>query len=135
MNGKEDAIAGIGVNYCDGLPGSFNERLPPSDIPHTSQRAEIMAAIRLLERDKSEKLAVYSDSLYLVQARNEWHHKWKETKYSGIKNKDLWFRLEKLVAGRDVSFTHVRGHVGNTENEIAHKLAASTLEKDFIPTL
>lgn len=77
---------------------------------------------------------IHSDSAYVVNAiNNKWIALWQSrgwTTQSGkeVKNQDLWQKLvtvlnEARSRGIAVNMVKVKGHNGNTFNEIADKLA------------
>ena len=77
---------------------------------------------------------LFSDSAYVVNAiNNRWietwqRNGWKTTKKEDVKNKDLWSRfllLEEAIisAGIKLKFTKIKGHAGNTFNEMVDRLA------------
>lgn len=137
---------------CSGNPGPggwamvFNkaegcETYSGRDTSTTNNRMELTAVLKCLSeirrirrRDKSSQFEVYSDSAYVVNALNNgWLPRWKmigwKTKTgSDIKNRDLWEQVyvqcSRLTAdGCDVKFIKVRGHAGNTFNELVDRLA------------
>ena len=109
----------------------------------TNNRMELTAAIEALKYAVEMKLSslgesmtviVVSDSAYVIDslkqgrverwARSRWHTK------SGneVKNRDLWEQMLKLLQICEVSlkkldFTHVKGHSGDTMNELADWVA------------
>jgi ribonuclease HI len=87
----------------------------------TNQRAEVLAAIHALEALKEPaEVEIVSDSMYLTMCgRREWSRK---------TNTDLWTRLDAASEPHRVTYTWVRGHVGNPGNERAHKLAMWAVE-------
>lgn len=87
----------------------------------TNNHAEIMAAVCGLQALKQPcTVEVISDSQYVVKTMTDG---WKRSK-----NKDLWAMLDKEVARHTVTWTWVRGHDGNTYNEMAHDMADKALE-------
>lgn len=106
----------------------------------TNNRMEILAAAKALElisntcpvTDQSDrreidiKITVYSDSQLVVNTMNQgWARR---------TNKDIWDRLDKAMAkleetGAEVSFSKVKGHAGDTYNEIADSLAVEAIVK------
>ncbi|HZL37562.1 MAG TPA: ribonuclease HI [Tepidisphaeraceae bacterium] len=99
--------------------------------PSTNNRMEIMAVIKGLEALKlPTRVALYSDSEYVVNAVNGWMEKWKRFGWSRsrngkkpIKNVDLWRRLDELCQRHRVTAHWVRGHAGHAENERCDFLA------------
>jgi ribonuclease HI len=87
--------------------------LPPSEI-HTSQRAELHAAITAIEgihycHIRYPDIATYvvvSDSEYVVQGITNWRYKWRENGYMNaarnpLANLDLWSRVDELLEESD----------------------------------
>ncbi|MBE0413368.1 ribonuclease HI [Yoonia sp.] len=93
----------------------------------TNNRMELMAAISTLETLKpGTKITIVTDSAYVKDGITKWIHGWKRngwTKKGGLKNVDLWQRLDAAVASHDVTWEWVKGHAGHPENERADELA------------
>jgi len=93
----------------------------------TNNRMELLAAITALETlDRPTKLTVVTDSAYVKDGITKWIHGWKKkgwTKKGGLKNADLWQRLDAAAARHDVTWEWVKGHAGHPENERADELA------------
>ena len=89
----------------------------------TNNRMELMGAIAALELLKEPCRAVlYSDSTYLVNAiRKNWLKNWKNRNWckadkDPVLNRDLWQRLDALLAVHQVTFQWVKGHASNENN-------------------
>jgi cyclic pyranopterin phosphate synthase len=82
----------------------------------TNQRMEITAAIKGLEQTlPGSQVKVVSDSQYVVKTMTQgWQRK---------ANRDLWAKLDAIVADRRVNWEWVRGHNGHPMNELADSLA------------
>ncbi|WP_321829545.1 ribonuclease H [Thalassovita sp.] len=95
----------------------------------TNQRSELLAAINALEETRADaRVHIYSDSAYVVNGATQWLDGWKQknwltAKKKSVKNRDLWERLDALMATRGVSFEHIPGHSGIPGNERADALA------------
>lgn len=94
----------------------------------TNNRMELLAAISALETlERSSKLTVITDSIYVKDGITKWIHGWKakgwKKKGGEIKNIDLWKRLDAAQARHDVTWEWVKGHAGHEENERADELA------------
>ena len=124
-NGKDNAIAGIGVYFGPNDPRNTSERL--EGHRQTNQRAEITAALRALEltRDVThEVVEIRTDSQYVVKAMTQWIHRWKHDGWKvNVMNKDLFQQMDHEMQGRRVVFVHVPGHNGEPGNEAADRLA------------
>ena len=98
----------------------------------TNNRMELLAVIVGLESIKklNEKVVVFSDSRYVVDAVEKgWLFSWEKTNFNKKKNPDLWIRFLKIFRKHHVSFTWVKGHANNTENERCDFLAVESSEK------
>ena len=98
----------------------------------TNNRMELLAAITALETlDRPTKLTVVTDSSYVKDGITKWIHGWKKNgwkKKGGLKNVDLWQRLDAAAARHDVTWEWVKGHAGHPENEKADELARAGME-------
>ena len=78
---------------------------------------------------------IYSDSAYTVNAFNDkWIDNWQRngwinSKKQPVENSDLWKLLLQIIKIKkhEVHFHKVKGHSGNTYNELADHLAKSAL--------
>ena len=117
-------------NKCSTISG--NEKMT------TNNRMELKAVIeafkKILKSRKINEYELYSDSAYVVNSiNNDWINKWRQnnwktTKGDDVKNKDLWSQflmLEDLARSNGIHITiiKIKGHVGNTFNELVDKLA------------
>ena len=93
----------------------------------TNNRMELMAAITALETlTSASRITVVTDSAYVKDGITKWIHGWKRNgwkKKGGLKNVDLWQRLDAAQARHDVTWEWVKGHAGHPENERADELA------------
>lgn len=110
------------------------------EVETTNNRMELLAFLKSLEKIHKDKYKskntyeIYSDSAYVVNGINRgWLYNWKlngwKTKTrEDIKNRDLWERIEFHISAFkvekiNVSVIKVKGHAGNTFNELVDKLA------------
>ena len=92
----------------------------------TNNRMELLAVIVGLESIKkfNEKVVVFSDSRYVVDAVEKgWVFSWEKTNFNKKKNPDLWIRFLKIYRKHHISFTWIKGHANNIENERCDFLA------------
>lgn len=105
----------------------------------TNNRMELKAVIeafkRIVHKGRPEtQYDIYSDSAYVVNTiNNRWIDAWKKnnwqtTKREDVKNKDLWEEFDALKnlaeeLGICITLNKVKGHSGNTFNELVDKLA------------
>lgn len=124
-SGRDSGPGGYGVilRY-----GEFEKELSGFEPASTSQRMELLAAIRGLEALNGPRtVRVFSDSQYLVRGMSQWIHGWirsgrLETP-DALANQDLWQQLAALSRQHEVSWEWVRGHAGHPFNERCDKLA------------
>jgi len=92
----------------------------------TNNRMEMTAIIKALEWIRNEsglnhedlqthKMSIYSDSNLIIQTINQG---WKKKA-----NTDLWAQIDKLRAWLDISWTWVKAHASNKNNNRVDKLA------------
>ena len=112
------------------------------ELSTTNNRMELKAVIAafnaILAREKKffrwHEYEIYSDSAYVVNTiNNNWieswkANNWKTTKREDVKNRDLWeefdsIRDELVSMGVNVALIKIKGHAGNTFNELVDKLA------------
>lgn len=141
---------------CSGNPGpggwaiivNENEEckvLSGGEIETTNNRMELTAAINAIEYvlendllvDKYTEVEIISDSAYVVNAINKaWLHAWKMSGWktagkSDVANKDLWQKMYDKYSkcSSKVKFVKVKGHNGNSFNEMADKEARKACKK------
>jgi ribonuclease HI len=105
----------------------------------TNQTMELMGAIIGLRRcwydpdplvsgrkRGSKRVLIFSDSAYLTNCFIQgwiptWRKRgWRKGDGNPVKNRELWETLEALVIlYKEVKFVHIRGHMGNANNELA----------------
>ena len=136
--------------YTDGAcsgnpgPGGWAWAVAPTGDPQgsggepstTNQRMELLAVLNALRvlGTQAGGIEVVSDSQYVVKCFNEawwegWLRRgWKNSQRQPVANRDLWEPLINLVRERgDVTFRWVRGHNGDSMNELVDALAVSAI--------
>jgi ribonuclease HI len=129
-SGRDSGPGGYGVilRY-----GEHEKELSGFEAASTSQRMELIAAIRGLEAlNAPRKVRVYSDSQYLVRGMSEWLRGWirsgrLETP-EALKNQDLWQQLALLSGKHEIHWEWLPGHAGHPFNERCDKLAKRAAE-------
>jgi ribonuclease HI len=102
----------------------------------TNQRMEVLAVIEALRENLDNPVEIVSDSNYVVKCFNDrWHtgwlrRGWKNSQGQPVANRDLWEQLFSLVlnGARDVTFTWVKGHSGDTMNDFVDVLATDAAD-------
>ena len=123
-----------------------------NEIETTNNRMELRAVIEAYKKISKAKATndfeIFSDSAYVVNAiNNKWieswkRNNWKTAKGDEVKNKDLWEELIKIredvcSKGICVVIFKIKGHAGNTFNEMVDKLAKeeSMKAKEYVGEL
>lgn len=115
----------------------FTEEIFGSERGTTSQRMEMTALLKVLERfEPPRHFIIHSDSAYVINCFQQnwiagWRRRgWITTAGKPVANRDLWEALEALVkAHASVRFIKVKGHAGNPLNERADKLAGKARKR------
>ena len=129
------AVVFNSASKCHTISG--NEKLTTNN--RMELRAVIEAFKRIIAKEKKLKMSdftyeIYSDSAYVVNTiNNHWieawqKNNWQTTKHEDVKNRDLWEEFSKLrkearQLGILIDLIKVKGHSGNTFNELVDKLA------------
>lgn len=97
----------------------------------TNNLAELAAATEGIRRCRGiGPLVVVSDSEYIVKGISVWMPSWVSRKWHKVKNAKQWQELKEAVDrhGAEIEFTWVKGHNGDTFNELADRLALAMRE-------
>lgn len=138
MSGDEPTIV-----YTDGSslgnpgPGGWAWVVPDgpyasgAEANTTNQRMEVTAVLEVLQAIDGP-ITVFSDSTYVVNCfKNRWYdgwfrRGWKNSQGKAVANQDLWKPLLDLYRGRrGITFRWVKGHSGDTMNDMADELAVN----------
>lgn len=142
-NGFGSKVGGVGVYWGDNDPDNVSETVHFGGKPVTNNICELLAIQRALETSMgrlgdSQKLRVYSDSMYCIDSLTKWRMGWKARGWRKADGKEvLNVGIIKVIdglldgptlAGR-VSFVHVKGHSGHVENDKVDKLASDAAKR------
>jgi ribonuclease HI len=125
---------------CIGNPGpggwacvlrweGFERELIGRDPQTTNNRMELKAAIEgLAALEEACEAEIITDSEYLLKGATERLARWKRNGWKTmagkvVHNQDLWRRLDAQVARHKVSWTWVRGHGNNPDQNRCDGLA------------
>lgn len=95
----------------------------------TNNEMELTASIKGLEFfSESSKIDLFTDSKYVMDGINSWILNWKKNGWKTankkpVKNMELWIELDKLNTFHDVDWHWVKGHSGDSGNDMADELA------------
>jgi ribonuclease HI len=98
----------------------------------TNNRMEILSVIAALETiPDGTPIQLFSDSQYVLNTLSKgwivgWKRKgWINTAREPVKNRDLWERLDLLIAKHAMTYQWVRGHASNPLNNRCDELAVA----------
>ncbi|HVX62146.1 MAG TPA: RNase H family protein [Pirellulales bacterium] len=109
----------------------------------TNNRAELWAVIKALEWLPTACTAtIVSDSLYVIDGIAKYLARWRAQNWRvgsdrnkrPLKNRDLWERLDVLLAPHTVSCRWIEGHAGQRENEECDRMARRSAKRTSRPT-
>jgi ribonuclease HI len=115
--------------------GKESKLLYGAEILTTNNRMELTAVIQALSALKRPcKIALVSDSKYVLKGITEWLPNWKQKGWltsakKPVMNSDLWQQLDKLASIHDISWQWVKGHSGHVQNELADQLANKGIDE------
>jgi len=101
----------------------------------TNNQMEITAVIEALKcLKKPSQLKLYTDSKYVMDGITKWIFNWKKNNWrtankKPVKNYELWQELDQESNKHEIEWIWVKGHSGDTYNEIVDELARSEVEK------
>ncbi|MDC0513343.1 ribonuclease HI [Gammaproteobacteria bacterium] len=125
---------------CRGNPGpggwgalirfdSVEKKIFGGQANTTNNQMELSAAIEGLAILKEPcNVELFTDSKYVMDGITQWIQNWKKNNWrtaakKDVKNKELWQKLDKLIAQHQVQWRWVKGHSGDAGNEAADLLA------------
>ena len=139
-NGSKDKIvsAGVGIHF------SLNNYIQMQDISQkldidipTNNKAELIAILFALQEchknNIKDKIVIYTDSQYCIDAITKWYDQWfKNGNLNTKKNVSFIQPIKTIMKMLNVSFIHIRGHTKKQDkhslgNERADNLATRCL--------
>jgi ribonuclease HI len=127
--GNPGGVGGWGAVVTDSQDNILSV-ISGGELSTTNNRMELTAVIKGLEiMPLSKEVQIFSDSMYVIDTAGK--------ELIPGQNRDLWakfFTLQEIIF--DLTFTWVKGHDGNSMNEIADQLAqnASGDLKEWLST-
>lgn len=99
----------------------------------TNNKMELTAVIEALRHFDSDPVHIHTDSTYVSKGVTKWLAQWKRrnwhtTEKKPVANRDLWETLDAILAGREVTFTWVKGHSDFHGNNLADRYAQDQAE-------
>lgn len=94
----------------------------------TNNRMEMTAILEALSKlPDGQEVEVFSDSQYCVKGLTIWRSGWRKNSWKkkgeDMPNRDLWLQLETQMNRLKVEIKWVKGHNGDSGNELADSLA------------
>ncbi len=131
------------IIYTDGSclgnpgPGGWAWAVPDGaygsgpEAQSTNQRMEVMAVLEALRSNTDAEVEIVSDSTYVIKCFQDawwagWKRRgWKNSQGKPVANRDLWEPLFELALdpARSITWTWVKGHSGDTWNDVVDLLA------------
>ncbi len=101
----------------------------------TNNRMELLAVIQALKAaaPRHSELEIHTDSQYVKNGMQLWIKNWKKNNWKTadkkpVKNQDLWQELDDAASKIKIHWHWVRGHNGDTFNEMVDDLARGAAE-------
>lgn len=113
--------------------------LSGGELESTNNRMELTAAIEALRAlDGPHRVELFTDSTYLRSGITSWLEGWRRRGWrtgqgEPVKNQDLWQALDEAIGRHEITWQWVRGHAGNTYNELADRLASAAIPRPELP--
>ena len=126
------------VVHCDkGLETHVVSGNNPKTTNNEMELTAVYMALVKAYKSKQNKVTIYSDSAYVVNAITKgwllnWSKNgWKTKEDKPIKNKAIWEKMYKLIYVKklDVTFIKVKGHEGDPLNELVDTYAVEAKKK------
>ena len=111
------------------ISGAAQKELCGGESSTTNNRMELTAVIEALNAlNRACKVALYTDSKYVMDGLNQWMPNWKKRGWKTadkkpVKNQDLWQALDVAVSRHEIEWHWVKGHAGHPGHERADELA------------
>jgi ribonuclease HI len=141
-NGKEDALAGIGIYFGENDVRNISQRVIGKQSNNTAEVGAIIKLYSIIENDilSGKKIGIVSDSTYAIRCATTYGKKCEEGGWKkDIPNKDMVKQVFELYKNKtNINFFHVMAHTEKTDihsigNNGADKLANKAIGLDECP--
>ena len=149
---SDNRIKTAGWAFCLSTDKKTSIHADSGYVDGTNNVAELLGVINALHyvagNTKAKKIIVHTDSKYVSETVYFDYYQWYNSDWKVIengklvdrKNKKLWIELRNQIhvmkmRGITVDIIWVRGHNGNTLNELVDKLAVKARKERLINTL
>lgn len=99
----------------------------------TNNIMELTGALEGIKRTPyGSKIALASDSRYLVNGMRSWVHGWKKRGWkkadgSPVLNREIWMELDRESSHREIGWEWIKGHSGHWQNDRCDELARKAI--------
>lgn len=140
-NGRENSKGGFGIVNLSS-EGKLIDCYSKFEEDTTNNRQELKAILRVMllygkqANDWGGPPVVYSDSAYCVNTFNDWMFNWARNNWIKSDKKEpenldlIKAYYEHYLKGYRIDLRKVKGHNGNTWNELADKLATGAISPE-----
>ena len=141
-NGKEDALAGIGIYFGENDTRNVSQRVIGKQSNNTAELGAILYLYDIIESDilSGKKIGIVSDSEYAIRCATTYGKScemdgWKKD----IPNKNIVKKIFELYNGKsNIKFLHIMAHTEKSDvhsigNEAADILANKAIGLDSCP--
>jgi len=141
-NGKDDAIAGIGIYFGENDIRNVSQRIEGKQTNNTAELYAILQLYTIIESDIlfGKKIGIVSDSTYAIRCATIYGKTHEENGWkSDISNKDIVRKLFELYSNKNnIKFFHIMAHTEKTDvhslgNRSADKLANNAIGLNTCP--
>lgn len=137
-NGKENAVAGIGIYFSKDNENNVSMKLEGDDLTNNiAELTAIIKAIQIIKKIDIEKKVIVTDSEYAIKCATTYGSKleknnWQTKEGKTPPNIELVKKLYELTKKYNISYKHIQAHTDRTDrhsigNYNADKLANSCL--------
>lgn len=117
------------------LCGEHEKHMSGGQKETTNNQMELMAVIEALKSLKKPcNVNLYTDSKYVMDGMQSWIHNWKKNNWrtaakKPVKNAELWKALDQATQRHNLTWHWVKGHSGDSYNELADSLAVNAVPR------
>lgn len=131
-NGKENAIAGMGVYFGEEDPRNISKRVTGKQSNNTAELGAFLEVYEVLKDhiDSGKDLTIFSDSIYAIRCVGEYGKKCENKIWNvDIPNKELVKKTYDIFKDKsNVKFEYIKAHTGKSDehsvgNDNADRLA------------
>ena len=141
-NGRENAMAGIGIFLGQDDPRNVSELVEGKQSNNTAELTAIIKTWPIIEKDilDGKKVTIVSDSIYAIRCVSSYGEKCAQSGWKkDIPNKELVkVAYEIYKDNKNVEFMHIKAHTDNQDvhsigNDGADRLANKAIGLDSCP--